>query len=210
MRIFNTLTKKVEDFIPHNKDIVTMYTCGPTVYHYAHIGNMRTYISEDVLEKTLVFLGYNVKRCMNITDVGHMVGDGDAGEDKMSVAAKREHKSSLQIAEFYTNAFKADCEKLNIRWPKIVSNASDNIDEYIKIVSYLIDNDFAYISDGNVYFDTTKSPNYYELSGRNSDDLIVAVREDISEDSSKRNPFLNSRLYSLYIISQSPGGKSVI
>ncbi len=189
MRIFNTLTKKVEDFIPHNKDIVTMYTCGPTVYHYAHIGNMRTYISEDVLEKTLVFLGYNVKRCMNITDVGHMVGDGDAGEDKMSVAAKREHKSSLQIAEFYTNAFKADCEKLNIRWPKIVSNASDNIDEYIKIVSYLIDNDFAYISDGNVYFDTTKSPNYYELSGRNSDDLIVAVREDISEDSSKRNPF---------------------
>ena len=189
MKLYNTLTKQVEEFIPHNKDEVTMYTCGPTVYHYAHIGNLRTYISEDVLEKGLKYIGYNVKRCMNITDVGHMVGDGDSGEDKMSVAAKREHKSSWEIADFYTKCFKEDCEKLNVRWPDIVSKATDNIDKYIEMIEKLLDTDYAYISDGNVYFDTTKFPNYYELSGRNSDDLMVAVREDIKEDTSKRNPF---------------------
>ena len=189
MRLYNTLTKRVEEFVPHNKDEVTMYTCGPTVYHYAHIGNLRTYISEDILEKSLKYLGYNVKRCMNITDVGHMVGDGDAGEDKMSVASKREHKSSLEIADFYTEAFKSDCEKLNVRWPDIVSKATDNVEEYIKMIEKLIKDEYAYIENGNVYFDTTKFPKYYELSGRNSEELLVAVRDDISEDISKRNPF---------------------
>ena len=189
MRLYNTLSKKIEEFIPYNKDEVTMYTCGPTVYHYAHIGNLRTYIAEDVLEKALNYVGYNVKRCMNITDVGHMVGDGDSGEDKMIVAAKREHKSSWDIAKFYTECFQKDCEKLNIKWPDIVSNATDNIDMYIKMIQKLLDNDYAYISDGNVYFDTTKFPNYYELSGRSQEDLLVAVREDIKEDTSKRNPF---------------------
>ena len=189
MKLYNTLTKQIEEFVPHNKDEVTMYTCGPTVYHYAHIGNLRTYISEDVLEKGLNYIGYNVKRCMNITDVGHMVGDGDSGEDKMAVAAKREHKSSWEIAEFYTNCFKEDCKKLNVKWPDIVSKATDNIDEYIKMIEKLLKDEYAYISDGNVYFDTTKFPNYYELSGRNSEDLIVAVREDIKEDTSKKNPF---------------------
>ena len=189
MKLYNTLTNKVEEFIPHNKNEVTMYTCGPTVYHYAHIGNLRTYISEDVLEKSLKYLGYNVKRCMNITDVGHMVGDGDSGEDKMRVASKREHKTSLEIAEFYTEAFKKDCEKLNIRWPDIVSKATDNVDEYIKMIKNLIEKKYAYIENGNVYFDTTKFPNYYELSGRNSDELLVAVRDDIKENISKRNPF---------------------
>jgi cysteinyl-tRNA synthetase len=189
MKLYNTLTKQVEEFIPHNKDEVTMYTCGPTVYHYAHIGNLRTYISEDVLEKGLKYIGYNVKRCMNITDVGHMVGDGDTGEDKMLVAVKREHKSSWEIADYYTKCFKEDCLKLNVRWPDIVSKATDNIDKYIEMIEKLLDKDYAYISDGNVYFDTTKFPNYYELSGRNSDDLMVAVREDIKEDTSKKNPF---------------------
>ena len=127
MKFYNTLTKKIEEFIPNNEDSVKMYTCGPTVYHYAHIGNLRTYISEDILEKSLNYLGYNVKRCMNITDVGHMVGDGDSGEDKIAVASRREHKSSLEIAKFYTEAFKEDCESLNIKWPEIVSNATDNI-----------------------------------------------------------------------------------
>ena len=189
MKIYNTLKKQVEEFIPRNKDIVTMYTCGPTVYHYAHIGNLRTYISEDILEKSLNYLGYKVKRVMNITDVGHMVGDGDSGEDKMAVASKRENKSSMEIAKYYTDCFKSDCDKLNIKWPEIVSPATDNIDEYIMIINKLLKKGYAYLSDGNVYFDTTKFPNYYELSGRNADDLMVAVREDIKEDTSKKNPF---------------------
>ena len=189
MKLYNTLTKGIEEFVPNVPNKVKMYTCGPTVYSYAHIGNLRTYISEDLLEKSLRYLGYDVTRCMNITDVGHLVGDGDSGEDKMLVAAQREHKSSLEIAKFYTDVFKKDCEKLNIKWPEIVSPATENIDEYIKIITKLLDTGYAYISDGNVYYDTTKFPNYYELSGRNKDELMVAVREDIENDTSKRNPF---------------------
>ena len=189
MRLYNTLTKKVEEFIPNDGKNVKMYTCGPTVYHYAHIGNLRTYISEDVLEKSLKYLGYNVERVMNITDVGHLVGDGDSGEDKMAVAVKRENKSSLEIADFYTNAFKEDCKKLNVRWPDMVYKATDNVEEYIKIIEKLLHDGYAYISDGNVYFDTTKYEGYYNLSGRCIDDLKVAVREDIKEDQAKRNPF---------------------
>jgi len=166
-----------------------MYTCGPTVYHFAHIGNLRTYISEDVLEKGFKFIGYDVERVMNITDVGHNVGDGDSGEDKMSVAARREKKSSFEIAKYYTDCFFEDCCKLNVRKPDVVSNATDNIDMYITMITKLLENGSAYIADGNVYFDTTKFKNYYELSGRNSEDLMVAVREDIEEDTAKRNPF---------------------
>lgn len=189
MKFYNTLSKKVEEFIPNNKDIVTMYTCGPTVYHFAHIGNLRTYISEDILEKSLNYIGYNVKRCMNITDVGHLVGDGDDGEDKMLVAAKRENKSSLEIAKYYTEVFKQDCDALNIAWPEIVSPATENINEYIKIISKLLLDGYAYISDGNVYYNTTKFSNYYELSGRKEEDLVIASRDDIQEDTSKKNPF---------------------
>ena len=189
MKLYNTLSKKVQEFIPNEEGKVKMYTCGPTVYSYAHIGNLRTYISEDVLEKGLRFIGYDVSRVMNITDVGHLVGDGDTGEDKMAVAAKREHKSSLEIAKYYTKCFFDDCNKLNIKKPDVVSNATDNIDMYIKMISKLLESGYAYISDGNVYFDTSKFSNYYELSGRNSDDLIVAVRDDISVDTAKKNPF---------------------
>lgn len=189
MKLYNTLTKKVEKFIPNEEGKVKMYTCGPTVYHFAHIGNLRTYISEDVLEKGLKFIGYDVERVMNITDVGHNVGDGDSGEDKMAVAARREKKSSFEIAKYYTDCFFEDCCKLNIRKPDVVSNATDNIEMYITMITKLLENGYAYIADGNVYFDTTKFKNYYELSGRNSDDLMVAVREDIEEDTAKRNPF---------------------
>ena len=125
MKLYNTLDKQVEEFIPNNKEAITLYTCGPTVYHYAHIGNLRTYIFEDILEKGLEYIGYNVKRCMNITDVGHMSSDADTGEDKMIKGAIREHKTVYEIAEFYTNAFFNDCEKLNIRKPKIVEKASN-------------------------------------------------------------------------------------
>jgi len=189
MKIYNTLTKKIEELIPNEPGKIKMYTCGPTVYHFAHIGNLRTYISEDILEKTLKYLGYKVERCMNITDVGHLTSDGDSGEDKMLVASKREHKSVYDIAKYYTEIFKDDCTKLNIRWPDIVSPATQNIDEYIKIIETLLEKGYAYISNGNVYYDTSKFEKYYELSGRNPEDLMIAVREDIKEDSSKKNPF---------------------
>lgn len=189
MKIYNTMNKRVEEFIPREEGIITMYTCGPTVYHFAHIGNLRTYISEDIMEKGWKFLGYDVRRAMNITDVGHLVGDGDTGEDKMAVASKRENKSSKEIAKFYEDCFFRDCAKLNIRKPDIVSKATDNIDMYIEMITKLLDNGYAYISEGNVYYDTSKYRDYYKLSGRNSDDLMVAVREDIEEDSAKKNPF---------------------
>lgn len=189
MKIYNTMNKQVEEFIPRVDGVIKMYTCGPTVYHFAHIGNLRTYISEDIMEKGWKFLGYNVQRAMNITDVGHLVGDGDTGEDKMAVASKRENKSSKEIAKFYEDCFFRDCAKLNIRKPDIVSKATDNIDMYIEMITKLLDNGYAYISEGNVYYDTSKYRDYYKLSGRNSDDLMVAVREDIEEDSAKKNPF---------------------
>ncbi len=187
MRIYNTLTRKVEDFIPNNKDEVTMYTCGPTVYHYAHIGNLRTYIFEDIFEKTLNYIGYNVKRCMNITDVGHLSSDSDSGEDKMLKGAKREHKTVLEIASYYTEEFKKDCEKLNIKWPEIVSKATDNIDMYFKIIQNLLDKNYAYISGGNIYFDTTKLDDYYVLTNHKIDEMVVGVRDGVDEDLNKKN-----------------------
>ena len=129
MKIYNTLSKTVETFTPNEEGIVRMYTCGPTVYHYAHIGNLRTYIFEDILEKGLEYLGYDVIRVMNITDVGHLTSDGDTGDDKMELASKRDHKTVYEIAEFYTNAFFLDCSKLNIRKPDIISPATANIEE---------------------------------------------------------------------------------
>ena len=189
MRFFNTLTKKIEEFIPNEKGKISMYTCGPTVYHYAHIGNIRTYVLEDLFEKTFRYIGYDVKRVMNITDVGHLQSDGDTGEDKMSIAAKREKKTSHEIAEYYTNAFFEDCELINIKRPDIVSKATDNIESYIKMIEKLLKEEKAYISNGNIYFDTSKDETYYELSGRNADELMVAVREDIEEDNDKKNPF---------------------
>ena len=189
MKLYNTLNKKIEDFVPYKDDIVTMYTCGPTVYHYAHIGNLRTYIFEDILEKGLEYLGYNVKRCMNITDVGHMSSDADTGEDKMVKGAIRENKSVYEIADFYTNEFFNDCNKLNIRKPKIVEKASSHIDVYIKMVEKLLNDGFAYISNGNVYFDISKAKDYYKLSGKNPDELIIGAREDVTEDIHKKNPY---------------------
>ena len=188
MKLYNTLERKVEEFKPISGNTVKMYTCGPTVYNYQHIGNMRTYISEDVLEKTLRFLGYDVIRCMNITDVGHLVGDGDVGEDKMAVAAKRENKSVLEIAKMYTDVFLEDMGKLNIKRPEIISNASDNIDQYIKIISKLLDTGYAYVGgNGNIYYDVSKYDDYYVLSKKKQDDLQVGTREDVEYDANKRN-----------------------
>ena len=187
MKLYNTLTRKVEEFIPHNESEVTMYTCGPTVYHYAHIGNLRTYIMEDILEKTLKYVGYNVKRCMNITDVGHLSSDSDSGEDKMLKGAKRENKTVLEIAKMYTEAFYSDLEKLNIRKPDIISPATENISEYFKMINTLLDKGYAYIANGNVYFDVSKLEDYYVLTNHKEDEMVVGAREGVEEDPFKKN-----------------------
>lgn len=189
MKIYNTLTKKVEKFIPHNDKEVTMYTCGPTVYNYAHIGNLRTYLFEDFLEKGLNYLGYNVKRVMNITDVGHIVHDADTGEDKMSNSAKKEGKTAQEIAEFYTEKFLEDLDKMNIKRPEIIEKATSHINDYIHVIETLLEKGYAYQAGGNVYFDISKIPNYYELSGRTEENQKVAVRDDVSHDLYKKNPY---------------------
>ena len=187
MKFYNSLTKSVEEFIPRDKNLVTMYTCGPTVYHYAHIGNLRTYIMEDILEKSLNYLGYNVKRVMNITDVGHLSSDADTGEDKMLKGAKREHKSVMEIAKYYTECFKNDCDTLNIKWPNIVVPATSMISEYIEFIKGLEEKGYTYFSGGNVYFDTSKLDKYYVLTNNNENDLKNAVRDDVEVDNNKKN-----------------------
>ncbi len=187
MYLYNSLSHKKELFVPNNPDLVKMYTCGPTVYHFAHIGNLRSYIMEDVLEKSLRYLGYNVKRVMNITDVGHLASDADTGEDKMLKGAKRENKTVMDIAKYYTDAFFADCAKLNIKTPDVVEPATNCIDEYIHMVSTLIEKDYAYLAGGNVYFDTSKLEKYYVFNDHKEEDLNVGVREGVEEDTNKRN-----------------------
>ena len=187
MYLYNSATHKKELFQPKSPDVVKMYTCGPTVYHYAHIGNLRTYIMEDVLEKALRYLGYPVKRVMNITDVGHLASDADTGEDKMLKGAKRENKSVMEIAQYYTDAFFADCEKLNIKKPDVIQPATGCIPEYIQIVSGLIEKGFAYVAGGNVYFDTSKLEKYYVFNDHDEEDLAIGVREGVEEDTNKKN-----------------------
>ncbi|MCI6542403.1 MAG: cysteine--tRNA ligase [Firmicutes bacterium] len=187
IRFFNTLTRNVELFVPNEDGKVKMYTCGPTVYHYAHIGNLRSYIMEDILEKTLRYVGYDVKRVMNITDVGHLSSDADTGEDKMLKGAKREHKTVMEIAKFYTDAFLSDCNKLNIRIPDVVEPATNCIPEFINMVSVLLEKGYAYIAGENVYFDTSKLKDYYVFSSQSEKELMVGVRDDVSEDTNKKN-----------------------
>ena len=187
LTIYNSLTKKEELFVPNEDGKVAMYTCGPTVYHFAHIGNLRSYIMEDLLEKTLRYLQYDVKRVMNITDVGHLSSDADTGEDKMLKGAKREHKTVMEIAQFYTDAFFEDCRKLNIKRPDVVEPATNCIDEFINMVSVLLEKEYAYEQGGNIYFDTSKIDNYYVFSGQSQDELLVGVRDDVEEDANKKN-----------------------
>ena len=187
MKLYNSLTRKKEDFKEIVPGKVNMYTCGPTVYHFAHIGNLRSYIMEDVLEKHLRYSGYDVKRVMNITDVGHLSSDADTGEDKMVKGAKRENKTVMDIARFYTDAFFADCVKLNIKKPDVVEPATNCIDEFIAMVQGLIEKGYAYIAGGNVYFDTSKLDEYYVFNKHDSAELMVGVRDGVEEDTNKRN-----------------------
>ncbi len=187
MYIYNSLSRKKEKFIPNVEGKVNMYTCGPTVYHYAHIGNLRSYIMEDILEKHLRYSGYDVKRVMNITDVGHLTSDADEGEDKMLKGAKREKKTVMEIAKFYTDAFFEDCKKLNIKTPDVVAPATGCIDSFIEVITSLIDKGYAYEAGGNIYFDTSKLKQYYVFNDFKEDDLAVGVRDGVEEDTNKRN-----------------------
>ena len=212
MKLYNTLTRKVEEFVPNEEGKVKMYTCGPTVYHYAHIGNLKSYIGHDILDKTLRYLGYEVTRAMNITDVGHLTSDSDSGEDKMEVARKREHKSAMEIAKFYTDAFFEDFKKVNCKMPEVVSPATANIDEYIKIITKLLEDDYAYESGGNIYFDISKLDNYYCLTNQDSN-LVVGARDSVEDDSNKRNQadfvlwFTTSKFENHELLWDSPWGK---
>ena len=187
MELYNSLTRKKEEFVSLEPGKVKMYTCGPTVYHYAHIGNLRSYIMEDVLEKYLRYLGYDVTRVMNITDVGHLSSDADTGEDKMLKGAKREHKTVMEIARFYTDAFFEDCRKLNIKRPDVVEPATNCIPDFIEMIEGLLEKGFAYEAGGNVYFDTSKLKEYYVFNKQDQEDLAVGVRDGVEEDANKRN-----------------------
>ena len=212
MQIYNSLTRKKEEFIPNVEGKVSMYTCGPTVYHFAHIGNLRSYIMEDVLEKYLRYGGLDVTRVMNITDVGHLSSDADTGEDKMLKGAKRENKTVLEIAKFYTDAFFEDCKKLNIKTPEVVAPATQCIPEFISTIEALIEKGYAYEAGGNIYFDTSKLEQYYVFNDFKEEDLEVGVREGVEEDTNKRNKadfvlwFIKSKFDSQELKWDSPWG----
>ncbi|MBQ1721346.1 MAG: cysteine--tRNA ligase, partial [Lachnospiraceae bacterium] len=185
---YNTLHRQVEEFVPREDGKVSMYTCGPTVYHFAHIGNIRTYIMQDALIKSLEYAGYDVKRVMNITDVGHLSSDADTGEDKMVAGAKREHKTVMEIAKFYTDAFFKDFDAVGNKRPDVIEPATNCIPEFIHMVEVLLEKGYAYLAGGNVYFDTSKLEDYYVFSSSvEKEALEVGVRDDVEEDTNKKN-----------------------
>lgn len=184
---YNTLTGKKEKFIPINKNEVKMYSCGPTVYSYAHIGNFRTYIFVDSLRRTLEYNGYKMKHVMNITDVGHLTSDADTGEDKMEKAAKKEGKDPYEIAKFYANAFMNDMGKLHIEKPEIITKATDNIPQMIEMVKEIIKNGYGYETSKGIYFDVSKLDKYPVLSNNSVEGQQAGARVEV--DKEKRNPF---------------------
>ena len=187
-RFYNTLTREVETVVPNEAGKISMYTCGPTVYHFAHIGNIRTYIMQDALVKSLEYVGYDVNRVMNITDVGHLSSDADTGEDKMLKGAKREHKTVMEVAQFYTDAFMNDFDAVGNKRPNVVEPATNCIPEFINMVSVLLDKGYAYQAGGNIYFDTSKLDDYFVFSSAvEKEQLQVGVRDDVEEDTNKKN-----------------------
>ena len=185
LKVYNTLTRKKEEFIPIDRNEIRMYSCGPTVYYFAHIGNLRAYLFMDNLRRVLKYNGYNLKHVMNITDVGHLVSDADEGEDKMMKAAKRENKDPFEIAKFYTEAFLKDIDKLNIDRPEIIAKATEHIDVMEEYVKKIIDNGYTYQTEDTVYFDTSKLDKYGVLSNRNIEDQKAGARVDF--DKNKKN-----------------------
>ncbi|MBO6049339.1 MAG: cysteine--tRNA ligase [Spirochaetales bacterium] len=209
--LYNTMSRTVEEFKPVSDKIVGMYCCGPTVYNYAHIGNLRTYIFEDTLKRTLRHAGYKVKHVMNITDVGHLTGDGDDGEDKMEKSARETGKSVWDIAKFYTDAFFKDYDSLNNIRPDVICPATKHIDQMIKLIQRLEAGGHTYIAGGNVYFSIDTFPEYGKLARLNLDELKSGARIDI--DSNKKNPkdfvlwFTNSKFGEQAMMWDSPWGR---
>ena len=187
LELYNTLSRKKEIFEPEKDNTVRMYSCGPTVYSYAHIGNFRAYVFMDTLRRVLKNAGYKLNGVMNITDVGHLTSDGDTGEDKMEKASRRENKTPYEIAEFYTKCFMEDAKKLNIELPEHVVKATDHIGDMIGFVKGLVDNGMAYVVNGNVYFNVLKFKNYGRLSGLNLDDLKAGARIAVNDE--KKSPY---------------------
>jgi cysteinyl-tRNA synthetase len=211
LKLYNTLSRSLSEFTPITPGHIGIYCCGPTVYNFAHIGNLRTYIFEDLLVRTFRYLNFKINHVMNITDVGHLVSDQDEGEDKMALATKREGKKSAEIAEYYTKAFFNDCLELNIIEPNIVCKATDHILEMIELIKTLVEKDFAYQSNGNVYFDVAKFKDYGKLAGLSLESLVSGARIEIDE--AKRNPqdfalwFTKSKFENQELQWDSPWGK---
>lgn len=185
LRFYNTLSREKEEFKPVGK-VVTMYSCGPTVYNYAHIGNLRTYVFMDLVRRVLRYDGYKIKGVMNITDVGHLMSDGDEGEDKMEMAAKKQQKSPYEIAAYYTEVFFKDIAALNIGKPEIIAKATDHIDDMIKYVAQLVEKGYGYETSDGIYFDIFKFPEYGKLSRLNLDDQKAGARVEVNDE--KRHP----------------------
>jgi len=188
LKLFNTLTRQEEDFRPLHGKKVGMYTCGPTVYNYAHIGNLRSYVFADILKRVLDYNGFKVKQVMNITDVGHLASDADSGEDKLEKGARREGKTVWDVARFYETAFKEDVKKLNIIEPRIWARATEHVKEQIKMIKKIEKNGFTYDTPQALYFDTSKIEDYTALSRQKLEDKKIAVRDEVEVDPDKKHP----------------------
>ncbi|MFA5852437.1 MAG: cysteine--tRNA ligase [Spirochaetales bacterium] len=211
LKLYNTLGHTMQEFTPLQRGKVGFYGCGPTVYNYAHIGNLRTYIFEDILVRTLRRFGYDVTHVMNVTDVGHLSGDDDTGEDKMVKSAKERGESVLQIAKFYTDAFFADTDRLGIERPTVVCKATEHVQDMIELIKRIEANGFTYMAGGNLYFDVTKFPKYGELANLRMDDLRAGARIEVDEN--KKNPhdfvlwFTKSKFENQALVWDSPWGR---
>lgn len=188
MLLYNSLTRQKEEFVPLEPGKVRVYTCGPTVYNYAHIGNLRSYVFADVLRRALEYAGFEVTQVMNVTDVGHLTSDDDFGEDKMEAGARREGKSIWDLARFYEGEFFKDTERLNILPPTIVARATEHIESMIRLVERLLEKGFAYETQQAIYFDVSKFEDYTKLAGQSLEEKVVAARAEVQEDPEKRNP----------------------
>lgn len=188
MKLYNTLSGNIEEFSPQNPPKVSLYTCGPTVYDYTHIGHLRTYVGNDILRRVLEASGYEVKHVMNITDVGHLVSDEDFGEDKMEKGARQSGRSVWEVAKFFEEHFWKSTESLNIKRPSVIAKATDHIKEQIKLIHKLEKNGFIYITDQVIYFDISKFANYTKLSGQKLEEKEVGSRANVVVDKQKKNP----------------------